>query len=217
LNRRIKKFFSVYEFTDKSIQSASLYGWLPIERVKKLFKNTISFQPNQFLVNSLKNIPSESSMLNQMLYWDMKYFLTDHNLNYTDKMSMAHGVEVRVPFLDKELVEFSALIPPELKMKGNITKYILKKVGERYLPNEIIHRPKTGFGAPVRDWIIDRLDEKIAADLSQEVIDRDGIFNYSEIQKLLVQNKKGSVDASYSIWGLLAVNSWLKQFVNKEP
>lgn len=217
LNRRIKKFFSVYEFTDKSVQSASLYGWLPIDRVKKLFKNAIKFHPNQFLVNSLRNIPSESSMLNQMLYWDMKYFLTDHNLNYTDKMSMAHGVEVRVPFLDKELVEFSVLIPPELKMKGNITKYILKKVGERYLPDEIIYRPKTGFGAPVRDWIIDRLDEKIAADLSQEVIGRDGIFNYSEIQKLLVQNKKGSVDASYSIWALLAVNSWLKQFVNKRP
>ena len=100
-------------------------------------------------MDALKNIPNQKSNLNKMLYWEMKYFLTDHNLNYTDKLSMATGVEVRVPFLDKELLEFSTTIPPHLKMKGVTTKYLLKKMMERYLPNDIIYRSKAGFGAPV--------------------------------------------------------------------
>ena len=83
----------------------------------------------------------------------MNSFLVDHNLNYTDKMGMSEGVEIRVPFLDNELVDFSYMIPPKLKMKGNTAKYILKKVAERYLPKDVIYREKAGFGAPVRKWI----------------------------------------------------------------
>jgi len=85
-----------------------------------------------------------------MLNLELKTFLVDHNLNYTDKLSLVAGVEVSVPFLDKELVEFSTKVPVSLKMKGNETKYILKKVAEKYLPQEIIYRSKTGFRAPVR-------------------------------------------------------------------
>ena len=99
-NRRIKKHFSIYLYKDVKTRSASLFGWLPEDRVKKLFINNIkTFYPNEFLINSLRSIPEEKSLLNQMLFWELKLFLSDHNLNYTDKMSMAHGVEVRVPFL----------------------------------------------------------------------------------------------------------------------
>jgi asparagine synthase (glutamine-hydrolysing) len=204
----------MYEFSDKQLQMASLYGWLPISKVKRLFQKELAlFQPTDFLKKSLTNIPKESSALNQMLYWEMKYFLTDHNLNYTDKMSMMHGVEVRVPFLDKELVEFSTTIPPELKMKGTTTKYLLKKVAEKYLPNEVIYRPKSGFGAPVRDWITKDLNSKIESELSKKEIEKIGIFNPIEVEEIISANKKGKIDASYSIWCLLAIHSWYKQFV----
>ena len=100
----------------------------------------------------IKNV-NDKPLLSKMLYLEQKTFLVDHNLNYTDKMSMIEGVEARVPYLDLELVEFSKQIPDELKIKKGITKYILKKVAEKYLPKHIIYRSKTGFGAPVRDMI----------------------------------------------------------------
>jgi asparagine synthase (glutamine-hydrolysing) len=215
--RRIKKLFSIFQYKDAKIQSASLFGWLPQDRVKKLFiTNPETFNPNEFLINSLRNIPEEKSLLNQMLFWELKFFLPDHNLNYTDKMSMAHGVEVRVPFLDKELVEFSATIPPELKMKGTITKYLLKKVAEKYLPHEVIYRPKTGFGAPVRDWVINEFRSRIETTLSESKIQEQSIFNYEELVRLINENEAGVIDASYSIWALLSIQSWLNQFVVKQ-
>lgn len=213
-SRRVQKLLSQYKETTPERQFASLYAWLSDDNVKKLFNEKIDFKPVDYLVESLKNIPKETSLLNKLLYWDMKYFLTDHNLNYTDKMSMAHGVEVRVPFLDVELVEFSTTIPPELKMKGIETKYLLKKVAERYLPKEVIYRPKSGFGAPVRDWVINDLEPMINDYLSKENIDKRAIFNYSEICRLIENNKSGNIDASYSIWALLAIESWMRQFVD---
>lgn len=213
--RRIKKLFSVYAFSDSIIQNATLFSWLSEKEVKKLFiKDLNLFRPSKFLYDSLQNIANEKSELHQMLFWEMKYFLPDHNLNYTDKMSMFHGVEVRVPYLDLELVEFSTTIPPELKMNGNTTKYLLKKVAERYLPNHIIYRSKSGFGAPVRDWIINDLGEKLQLELCESELKKRAIFNFEAVQKLIKKNTKGTIDASYSIWALLAIQSWLRQFVD---
>ena len=212
----MQKLFGAYKYKNRTDQISSLYGWLDENQVKNLFKKPLqNFNPKGFLRKALKLIPKEDSELNQMLFWDLKFFLTDHNLNYTDKMSMAHGVEVRVPFLDKDLVELSCKIPPELKMKGNVSKYLLKKVAERYLPKDVIYRPKTGFGAPVRDWIIKDLSNMICEYLSEEVIKKRNIFKYESIKKLINENKSGKIDASYSIWCLLAIESWMKQFVDK--
>jgi asparagine synthase (glutamine-hydrolysing) len=129
-------------------------------------------------------------------------------------MSMMHGVEVRVPFLDIELVNFSTTITPDLKLKGLTTKYLLKKVAERYLPMEVIYRPKTGFGAPVRDWVIDDLGETIKERLSISQIDKRLLFLSDEIETLIQENKIGKIDASYTIWALLAIESWITQFIN---
>lgn len=198
---------------------ANYYRWLPKETVEKLFREPYhsivkQHNPTSYLLDRLSDIPNETSWLNKMLYWEMRSFLVDHNLNYTDKMAMAHGVEVRVPFLDNELVEFACTIPPSLKMKGKETKYILKKVAERYLPHEVIYRPKTGFGAPVRRWITEEKSTTIADRLSEKRINAIGIFDYQKVQQLIQDNQSGKVDASYSIWCLLAIESWVRQFAD---
>jgi asparagine synthase (glutamine-hydrolysing) len=218
--RRLRK---VVTNLDKStIQRMSGYfNWLPNERVHSLFskewqEKLKNHNPNLYLEQLSNEIGDEKSLLNQMLYWEIKSFLVDHNLNYTDKMGMAVGVEARVPFLDTELVDFSLTIPPELKMKNGEAKYILKKVAERYLPNEIIYRPKTGFGAPVRKWITSDMDEMIKERLSLDNINRRGIFNHDKVWELIGANKKGEIDASYSIWAILAIDSWITQFVEKK-
>jgi asparagine synthase (glutamine-hydrolysing) len=194
------------------------FKWLMPEIMLPLFsiewQNKLKqYDPCDYFRNLDKEIPDEKNLLNKMLNWEQKTFLVDHNLNYTDKMGMAVGVEARVPFLDIELVEFSLTIPPELKMKGNETKFLLKKVAERYLPMDVIYRPKTGFGAPVRKWITEDLDEMIHYRLSPERLKDRGIFNPEKIWELINNNKDGKIDASYSIWALLAIDSWMDQFV----
>lgn len=215
--RRLKKLTQNIDLSAEK-RMAGYFSWLPEERLKELFSEKWRHylqKYSQTLIFELlsKNIPTEKSLLNKMLYWELNSFLVDHNLNYTDKMAMAVGVEARVPFLDIELVEFAQTLPPQLKLKGSETKYILKKVAERYLPKEIIYRPKTGFGAPVRRWITEDLDEMIHQRLSPERLKNQGIFNPDKVWKLINDNKKGKIDASYPIWALLAIHSWMEQFV----
>ncbi|MBL0293420.1 MAG: asparagine synthetase B [Saprospiraceae bacterium] len=214
--RRIKKVVAeLHKSTEERL--LGYYAWLPLNTNKGLFKPKISqtskdYNPEQILVDSLKNISKEKSLLNKMLFWDMKYFLTDHNLNYTDKLSMATGVEVRVPFLDLELVDFSTKIPPSMKLKGKTTKYLLRKVAERYLPHDIIYRPKTGFGSPVREWVLGDLQTEINERLSRNNIEKQGIFSYEAVANLIEDNQNGKIDASYTILSLLTIDSWIKQF-----
>jgi asparagine synthase (glutamine-hydrolysing) len=108
----------------------------------------------------------------------------------------------------------STRIPTDLKLKGNTAKYILKKVAEKYLPQDVIYRPKTGFGAPVRKWITTDLDDMIHEYLSPQKINERGIYDAKAVWKLIEDNKKGKIDASYPIWGLLAIESWMRQFVD---
>ncbi len=196
---------------------AKYFGWISQHEIVELFNDDLKdsirkVAPHQLLMRTLQDIPQEKNDLNKMLYLEMKYFLTDHNLNYTDKMSMAHGVEVRVPFLDLDLVNFSTTISPQFKMKGNETKYILKKTMEKYLPKEVIYRKKTGFGAPVRKWITQDLSEMIDERLSKENLQKWGIFDHTKVRDLIKRNSIGQIDASYTIWSLLAIQSWLEQF-----
>ena len=101
----------------------------------------------------LDELPPALPPLQRMLALEQRFFLADHNLLYTDKMSMAAGVEVRVPFLDNDLVRLANALPPELKQRGAEGKWVLKKAMEPYLPHDVIYRPKTGFGAPLRHWL----------------------------------------------------------------
>jgi asparagine synthase (glutamine-hydrolysing) len=217
--RRLRKLTANFDKTTVE----RMYGyaeWLPLTTNKGLFalerRHQIdAYQPADYYYQLLQQIPQEKNLLNQKLFWEMKGFLPDHNLNYTDKMSMAVGVESRVPFLDTELVAFSTQLHPDLKMKGTVTKYLLKKLMEKYLPHEIIYRPKTGFGGPVREWVKSDLKEKIADELSAENLRRRGIFDAAAVQQLIADNQSGKIDAAYSIWGLLAIESWFRQFVDQ--
>jgi asparagine synthase (glutamine-hydrolysing) len=214
----IRRFKKLSANIDKSKEERMMgyFSWIDQTILRNLFLEPNDYNCFSYFESLNKLIPNENSDLNRMLFWEINTFLTDHNLNYTDKLSMAVGVEVRVPFLDTELVEFSTNIPPHYKLKGNETKYLLKKVAEKYLPKEIIYRPKTGFGAPVRDWILNDMDDLINDYLSKETIIKRGIFNFDKVINLIEDNKKGVIDASYSIWSLLAIESWMRQFYDNK-
>ncbi|MEM6298262.1 MAG: asparagine synthase C-terminal domain-containing protein, partial [Bacteroidota bacterium] len=220
LKRKLIKLFGQID-TPSSHNGVGYYQWVSLQESLKLFRGEIQeqiegYEPSQILLASLDEIPDEPDRLNKMLYWDIKYFLTDHNLNYTDKMSMAVGVEARVPFLDYDLVKFSTDIDPKLKMKGSTTKYLLKKLAERYLPQDVVYRPKTGFGAPVRKWIMEDMNELIYNYLSPDSIKSRGIFNEATVWELIEENKRGERDRSYTVLSLLAIESWFRQFVDQK-
>ena len=219
--RRIKK---LTEDLDKQQDDrfASYFMWAKQEKIMSLFSDHWQNQlkaeilPTQYFKNLLAQLPPQTANLNKMLFLELNTFLPDHNLNYTDKMSMAASVETRVPYLDTELVNFVNSMPAELKMKGKTTKYLLRKVAENYLSKEIIYRPKTGFGSPIRHWVKYEMKTMIAERLSPSEINKKGIFDAESIQQLITDNSAGKIDASYTIWSLLAIDSWITQFANNE-
>ena len=166
------------------------------------------------LLSFLQRAHPQSSEIDRVLGLEQRFFTVDHNLTYTDKMSMAEGVEVRVPLLSKKLVEFAASIPDGLKQRGSESKWIFKKVMEGYLPRDLIYRPKTGFGAPVRDWLRLELKDYVRDTLSESSLQRRGIFNCSAVQKLLDDNEQGLIDASYTILGMMTLEVWMRQHLD---
>ena len=170
-----------------------------------------SFNPNKYGEQVLESIKS-NSLLQQMLLLEQSTFLVDHNLNYTDKLSMLEGVESRVPFLDFELVKLANQIPDTLRIKNGEAKYILKKVAEKYLPKEVIYRSKTGFGAPVRDMISSEFKPLIKNYLNQKRLKKQNLFSPMKVQQILSAHDEGKEDYGYTILSLLAIQSWLNQF-----
>lgn len=218
LKRRTSKFFN-NNMLSANERLADKFRWINTEAVNKLIlkSNQSQIEVNRInLIDILSDLKEPKGELDKLLYLEQKTFLVNHNLNYTDKLSMAEGVEVRVPYLDKNVVSFANVLPEKLKMKGSLTKYILRKLAERYLPKDIIYRPKTGFGAPVRKWITEDLENIISKRLSKEEINKRGIFDAEAVWELIDRNKKGEIDAAYSIWSLLAIDSWMRQFVDGE-
>ncbi len=152
--------------------------------------------------------------LNRLLYVDFKTFMPALNLDTTDKTSMAANLEVRVPFLNRDLVELSTQIPARLKINGLHRKYILKKATERLLPKEVIWRKKAGFGAPIRSWLRTTLKPMIDDLLSEETIKRRGLFDFQEVQRILELNQTGKEDFNLQVFQLLTLEIWMQQYLD---
>jgi asparagine synthase (glutamine-hydrolysing) len=166
------------------------------------------------MLDFLLPLPASTAALDRTLALEQRFFLTDHNLTYTDKMSMAEGVEVRVPFLDLDLVDFAARIPLVIKQRGSEGKWILKKAMESYLPPEVIYRPKSGFGAPLRRWMQHDLRELLGDLLSADSLQRRGLFEPAAVQRLIANNYSGKVDASYTLLSLLCIEIWCRTYLD---
>jgi asparagine synthase (glutamine-hydrolysing) len=159
-----------------------------------------------------------SDFLNQMLYLDTKIFMASLNLNYNDKMSMASSVEVRVPFLDRELAEFVAWnVPPRLKLKGLFrptTKYIFRQAMKDILPHEVLSQPKAGFAAPIDYWLANDLKEITDDLLSESRVRGRGLFRPEVVRGFVDQHRRGTQDWSMQIWQFLTLEIWMQTFLD---
>ncbi len=167
------------------------------------------------LLTALEQLPSGMGALDRTLALDRDFFLADHNLIYTDKMAMSVGVEVRVPFLDPDLVSLSARIPAAVKLRGREAKWVLKRAMEPHLPHDVIYRPKTGFGAPVRRWLHDGLRPLVDEHLGAERIRSRGIFDPLAVRALIEADRTGRVDAAYPILSILCIELWASRFLDQ--
>jgi asparagine synthase (glutamine-hydrolysing) len=185
--------------------------WTPPQLLAQLLSFTPG-NPASLLESLLNEIPNEHRLLQQMLFLEQRSFLPHHNLAYTDKMCMAHSVEARVPFADRALANLAAAMPPELKLRGQTTKWLLREIARPLLPSEIIERRKTGFGAPLRQWMRGPLQPLLRERLLDDAFQSRGFFNRQGIEKLIVQQAAGKTDAAYTLFSLLCIESWLRQF-----
>lgn len=147
-------------------------------------------------------------------YLDMKTYMVDDILTKVDRASMAHSLEVRVPMLDHKYIEWISGLPSNLKLKGQMGKYILKKSLEPYLPNDILYRKKMGFSVPLANWFRGPLREKVQQRLLSEQFLDSGLFNADYLQQLITQHQSGVRDNSASIWTLMMLESFQRQILN---
>jgi asparagine synthase (glutamine-hydrolysing) len=160
----------------------------------------------------------DADFLHQMLYLDTKIFMASLNLTYNDKMSMASSVEVRVPFLDRELAEFVAWqVPPRLKLKGSFrptTKYIFRQAMQDILPPEVLRQPKAGFAAPVDYWLAHDLKEMVGDLLSESQIRKRGLFRPNAVRRFADEHASARHDWSMQLWQFLTLELWMQVFLD---
>jgi asparagine synthase (glutamine-hydrolysing) len=157
----------------------------------------------------------QSDSINRICNTDISMFMLGLNLTYSDRASMAASVEVRVPFIDKQVVTKAMEIPGKLKIHNGESKFILKKAAEKFLPHKIIYRPKASFGAPIRSWISNDLKGMVDELLSEQVINKRGFVNYGVVKKLIDNDRNGTEDNAYQIYQLLTLELWCREFLDK--
>jgi asparagine synthase (glutamine-hydrolysing) len=218
LQRRLSRLFSG-SAQDGDARLVHYFRWADRRDLSALYTPAFraalgDARAEDVMLEFLNDMPRDRHRLDRMLALEQRFFLADHNLPYTDKMSMAVGVEVRVPLLDLELVDFSARVPSEFKQRGKTGKWVFKKAMEPYLPHDVIYRPKSGFGAPIRRWMRHELRPLVGDLLGESSLRRRGLFDPAAVSRLIEANQEGRVDASYTLLSLLAIEIWCRRVVD---
>ena len=149
-----------------------------------------------------------ADIVDETTYLDMRLIFTDMYLVKVDRASMANSLEVRCPFLDGRVIDFATHLPSESKIKGLALKRLLRETAGDFLPQEIINRPKMGFGIPLTEWSRGELKPFILHMLSREKVEEGGLFNYAYVEKLLAEHFSRKQNHSVKLWALLVFQNW---------
>jgi asparagine synthase (glutamine-hydrolysing) len=152
--------------------------------------------------------------LAKILYTDMKTYLPGGILVKVDRMSMANSLEVRAPLLDKDVVEFSATVPSEMKFKNGEKKHILKEAFKPMLPNNILYRKKMGFSVPLASWFRHEIKELAQRYLIEQAQGLKGIFNHDQVVTLWKEHQNGNADHSALLWSMLMFEMWWVKYAH---
>jgi len=202
-------------------EATRFLNWFPLfnSEVKRSLlsedlRETLRGHATEAVVAAHLSRTDATDSLSRMLYLDTTLWLPDLLLARGDKMSMAASVEARVPLLDHKLVEFAASLPPSLKLKGLVRKYLLKKVARSWLPQGIIRRKKQGFPMPSSLWLRKQARPFLRDTLSSASLRQRGLFNLFTVERLINEHEKGTADHGSLLWGLISVELWHRVFLD---
>jgi asparagine synthase (glutamine-hydrolysing) len=169
----------------------------------------------EYLLSKFEEAETED-LIEQLLYLDINTYLPEDLLVKMDIATMANSLEARVPFLDHHFMEFIATIPPRLKLKGTVTKYVLKEAFSDFLPQPILTREKMGFGVPVSRWFRDELRDYVYEILLEPRTLNRGYFKREGVERLLKDHIELRYDHSSRIWALLFLEVWFRVFIDED-
>jgi len=201
---------------DRYLDSVSVFTLLNKESLYDAdFRRKLS-QPD-WVTSSFHGLAGKiktGNSLDQLLYLDSKTYLPGDIMTKVDRMSMAVSLEARAPLLDHKLIDFVTRIPASIKLVGNETKYILKRAVADLVPQEILNRPKQGFGVPIQEWINDQLRQRMRDVLRDSRTRQRGYLNYQYVDVLLDEHERGRRDHSMRLWALLMLELWTRNFLD---
>jgi asparagine synthase (glutamine-hydrolysing) len=175
--------------------------------------STHSPQPLSTLCAGLPGLPPKSDIVNRYMFVDQHYFLPDDILYKCDRISMAHSIEVRPPFLDHRIVEFAAQLPLSLKIsRRGITKRVLRELVRKKLPGAILERRKEGFDIPAHEWLRGPLRPLLLEALSPESVRAAGVFSPDAISAVVDRHLARKENLGYHLWGLLTLHLWMHRW-----
>jgi len=198
------RYINIYNFNEE--QKFDLYS----HELKQHLKDSDSLD----FTKSFFDEAESAHFLQRAFYVDLFTYLSNDVLILTDKMSMLHSLEVRVPYLNYKFLEYAFTIPSFLKLKGFEKKYILKKALKELLPKTILKRKKRGFAVPILHWFNRDLKEVFTELFSEKNVKKRGYFNYDYIAMLLKQHNDGVNDNSFKLWQLLCFELWHRIYID---
>jgi asparagine synthase (glutamine-hydrolysing) len=217
--RRLSKLFA-HADAEPDERLASYFLWLGHEAMLPMLGTDFRAalgprRATDLLTGSMAQLPEGVTRLSRMLHLDRSFFLASHNLNYKDKMGMACGVEIRVPLLDPDLASFAERLTDGQRIHGGETKYLFRRALRGVVPDEVLDRPKTGFGLPLRGFFHEVYGPQLRRLAAEGRLDATGVFTGSGVMALLEADRRGEIDATYPLLGVLCIESWLRQFAQR--
>ena len=155
---------------------------------------------------------SDTEFLTRYFWFDQAYFLPDDILYKCDRMSMAHSLEVRPPFLDHRVVELAGRFPSRLKVHGTTQKYVLRELMRDKLPSAVLTRKKEGFDIPAHKWLREALRPLLLDTITQEAVKSSGIFRWEGIRAVIDDHLERRANYGYHLWGLLMLFLWMRRW-----
>ena len=150
----------------------------------------------------------DNNFLDNMMYSDFKSYLHDDILCKIDRSSMYYSLETRSPFLDKDIIDYGLNLSSSQKIKNKTSKYLNKKILEKYLPNNLIYKPKKGFALPISRWMKKDLKSWVNDVLSKNQLQKHNLFNYNKINQIKNDHFNDKANNEYLLWSLIQFNQW---------
>jgi len=179
--------------------------------IAALFKNQVKELSSSY--NSRELLDEFYDPLSYMMAVDYQTYMVDDILQKVDRATMSVSLEGREPFLDQKIIEWAAQLPSDYKYHEGQKKYILKRIVHKYIPREMMERPKMGFGIPVESWLANELKDLVKENLSKERLEKHGLFKTEEVQKILDEFYSGRTEKHLKIWYLLMFQMWYQQWM----